>query len=122
MRHLSLAVLAGAALAIGPAHAMSAEPYQKQRGFVLTAGTHYLLLNCDGSSTEHPQAVQACAALTTVGGDPALLPRAEVFCTMQHDPVSVSATGVWDGDLVRFEKTYGNACEMRAATGPVFAF
>lgn len=82
---------------------------------------HALLL-CDQPGGTHPDAVRACAALAGVRGDPARLrPRTGVACTLQYDPITVTANGVWNDRFIQFEHTYGNACSLRAATGPVFA-
>lgn len=83
----------------------------------------HALLACDPPRGTHPDAAGACAALIPVRGNPAALtPLPDVVCTMQYDPVTVTAAGTWDGRFIRFERTYGNACSLYAATGPVFAF
>jgi hypothetical protein len=41
---------------------------------------------------------------------------------LQYDPVTASATGIWGDRFIRFQRTFGNACTLRAETGPVFAF
>ncbi|MFF5115168.1 SSI family serine proteinase inhibitor [Streptosporangium sp. NPDC000509] len=88
----------------------------------LPALGHALLL-CDQPGGTHPDAVHACALLANVLGDPGKLrPRPGVACTLEYDPVTVAATGIWNGRFIRFERTYGSLCSMRAATGPLFAF
>ncbi|MGC5011156.1 SSI family serine proteinase inhibitor [Streptosporangium sp. DT93] len=83
--------------------------------------TGHALLLCDRPGSTHPDAVGACEALAGVRGDPARLrPLSGVACTMQYDPVTVSAMGIWNGRFIRFEQTFGSACSLRAATGPVF--
>ncbi|WP_345028569.1 SSI family serine proteinase inhibitor [Kutzneria kofuensis] len=37
-----------------------------------------------------------------------------------YDPVTVSATGVWDGVTVDYRKTFPNQCKLRLRTGSVF--
>ncbi|MFC7647984.1 SSI family serine proteinase inhibitor [Streptosporangium lutulentum] len=83
----------------------------------------YALLQCDPPRGTHSDPEWACEVLEEVGGHPAdLKPRREVACTLQYDPVTVSATGIWNGRFIRFERTYGNTCMLLAETGPVFAF
>ncbi|MFF5212446.1 SSI family serine proteinase inhibitor [Streptosporangium sp. NPDC000396] len=83
----------------------------------------YALLGCEPTRGTHPGAPDACRALLSVNGDPAALrPPPGLACTMQYDPITVTATGVWQGRLIRYERTFGNACSLRGATGPVFTF
>ncbi|GAA3409546.1 hypothetical protein GCM10018952_10660 [Streptosporangium vulgare] len=87
----------------------------------LPVAGHALLL-CDRPGGTHPDAVRACEALAEVRGDPARLrPRTGVACTLQYDPVTVTASGIWNSRFIRFERTYGSPCALRAATGGVFA-
>jgi hypothetical protein len=81
-------------------------------------------LSCTPSATgSHPAPATACAELFEAGGDfTALGTTTDRFCPMVHDPVVVTATGVWDGRRVHFERTYGNACLMGAEGTEVFAF
>ncbi|WP_440073002.1 SSI family serine proteinase inhibitor [Streptosporangium sp. OZ121] len=122
----------------GPAHVMpgpvepfpGARPPRSARALVLSLARgdkpvpvagHALLL-CDRPGGNHPDAVRACEALAEVRGDPARLrPRTGVACTLQYDPVTVTAVGIWNNRFIRFERTYGSPCALRAATGTVFA-
>lgn len=71
----------------------------------------------------HPVPDTACTELASVGGDFAALGDAgDRVCPMIHDPVVVTATGVWEGERVHFEHTYGNACVMSSEGTSVFAF
>ncbi|MFF5206502.1 SSI family serine proteinase inhibitor [Streptosporangium sp. NPDC000396] len=80
-------------------------------------------LTCDPAYGTHPRATEACAELALAQGDPALIrPLSGVACTQQYDPVTATATGLWNGRAIRFERTFGNACLMSNATGSVFAF
>ena len=124
------ATVLGATLLSIPAPALAGgdPPYlselQSTRTMVLTVDSRASLLVCSaGMVATHPRPREACKALVMVDGDVARLPaRPEILCTMQYQPVSVTATGIWDGRLVRFEHTYGNPCTLRAEGGPVFAF
>ncbi|MCC5581884.1 protease inhibitor protein [Microtetraspora sp. AC03309] len=91
------------------------------------AGTQpqrYALLSCSPPSRgTHPAPTKACPMLEKVGGDPAKLqPDPTVACPMLFEPVTVTASGMWNDVYVRFERTYGNACQLRAMTGAIFAF
>ncbi|UNS96344.1 subtilase-type protease inhibitor [Streptomyces tubbatahanensis] len=70
----------------------------------------------------HPRAAEACTALDRAGGDLDALPDATGPCTMEYDPVTVSAEGRHRGERVAWKKTFPNTCTMRSATGPVFDF
>ncbi|MFE7775865.1 subtilase-type protease inhibitor [Streptomyces sp. NPDC057445] len=76
-------------------------------------------------SGTHPAPKAACKELLAVEGEFGLLSKAPTGpCTRQWDPVTVTASGVWQGKYVNWSTTYGNACEMRAslAGGAVFSF
>ncbi|MER6498054.1 SSI family serine proteinase inhibitor [Streptomyces sp. NPDC001455] len=73
-------------------------------------------------STHHPHAVAACADLAAADGDLDALPGDPHLCTKESDPVTVEATGIWDGRRVSWRRTFPNPCEMDVATGPVFRF
>ncbi|MDG4860671.1 SSI family serine proteinase inhibitor, partial [Streptomyces sp. T-3] len=81
-----------------------------------------LLLRCPPNPTPHPKAAEACAALDAVRGNFDKLPVAPGACTLELDPVTVSASGTHRGRPLAWHKTFPNACAMAAATGPVFAF
>lgn len=83
----------------------------------------HALLRCDPPGGTHSDPEWACEVLEEVGGHLAdLVPPRGVICTLQYDPVTVSATGIWNDEFIRFERTFGNACSLWADTGPVFAF
>ncbi|THA25325.1 alkaline protease [Streptomyces sp. RKND-216] len=72
----------------------------------------------------HPAAAAACGELSAADGNFASIGTggSDRFCPMVYDPVVVTATGVYDGRRVDFERTYGNPCEMGASGTAVFAF
>lgn len=78
-------------------------------------------LRCRPAGGSHKQARDACTALAKVGGDFARLTGEGGACTMQYDPVTVTAAGRWKGKRVNYKKTYGNACSLTTTTGPVFS-
>ncbi|MEU7002139.1 SSI family serine proteinase inhibitor [Nonomuraea sp. NPDC046570] len=126
MRKLACLVAVCFAVLVGsaPARAAGAPPYQQARVLMLTVDSRVALLVCDeGQGSRHPQPVAACADLVRANGEPGRMRiRPQVMCTMQYQPITATATGVWDGRLVRFERTYGNECAMRVEGGAVFAF
>src|SRR4051794_9280607 len=79
----------------------------------------WLTCNPDGGS--HPDPAAACAAISAAKGDLSALPPGDMFCTMQYDPVTVTADGWWKGRPVHYRHTFGNGCVLRNETGPVFA-
>lgn len=81
------------------------------------------VLVCDPAAGTHPDASAACDAIATANGDFNALPsEPDAICTMIYAPATATATGLWHGRSVNFEKTYSNACLMQAETGPVFSF
>ncbi|WP_285708680.1 SSI family serine proteinase inhibitor [Microtetraspora sp. NBRC 16547] len=93
------------------------------RGEAGTKPQRFALLSCSSALGTHPAPGKACPMLEKAGGDPAnLQPDPAVACPMLFDPVTVTASGIWNDAYVRFEHTYGNACQLRAMTGAIFAF
>jgi hypothetical protein len=82
-----------------------------------TRGT---LLMCDPPQG-HARAAEACAALAAVGGALDRLPQRDAICPMIYAPVSARASGQWNGRPVEYRQEFGNACELAARTGSVFA-
>ncbi|MET8975059.1 SSI family serine proteinase inhibitor [Streptomyces sp. NPDC004539] len=79
------------------------------------------LLLCNDVPQGHARAAEACAQLREARGDIRSIPAQEVLCTLEYAPVTAEAHGQWNGRSVRYEKTFGNKCEMGAQTGAVFA-
>lgn len=78
-------------------------------------------LTCHPPGGTHRAPAEACQALDAVGGDPAALNVSpDILCPQVYEPVTVTAAGAWDGRAVSFNRTFGNACEAAAVTGPVF--
>lgn len=103
-----------------PNHELSLAVYrgESRQGEQLGTAT----LTCEPAGGDHANAKRACEQLTTTDGDFTKLPRTEQACTMIYQPVTAVATGNWGNTQISFEKTYGNSCELDAATGAVFAF
>ncbi|MFG3046424.1 subtilase-type protease inhibitor [Streptomyces sp. NPDC090023] len=117
----------------GPAAAAPASLYAPS-ALVLTTGhgdgattvtpERAVTLSCAPTATgTHPAAAAACAELRGVRGDfTALKARPDVHCTRLYDPVVVTVQGVWQGQRVAYERTFGNACAKDALDSSVFAF
>ena len=85
--------------------------------------TRSAFLNCAPVGGSHPSATEACALLNKSGLDlSALQANAAEPCTMIYAPVTVTASGIWDGKYFQFRRTFGNDCEKRSAAGALFDF
>ncbi|RCG27249.1 hypothetical protein DQ384_26390 [Sphaerisporangium album] len=84
------------------------------------ASTSVVLRCAPQQGGTHPRTAEACALLGTVGGDLRKL-KAQVgtACPAMYEPLTVTASGVWDGRMVMTSRTFGNKCEMRSTLGPV---
>jgi hypothetical protein len=81
------------------------------------------VLVCSPNRSGHPQAWLACGQLARAGGNPAFItPAWGVACTREYDPVTVTANGVWDGRLIRYQQTFANSCTLGVATGAVYRY
>lgn len=134
-RHLipvaaAAAVAVGAVLSAGPAFAAVTRPVVAKSRLVLTVtpgeksapAKRHATLTCGPAGGSHHSARKACAAIGAVNGSLDKLVPAQTMCTMQYDPVTVTATGSWRGSAVRYTHTFSNSCVLGADTGPVFAF
>jgi hypothetical protein len=93
------------------------------RGETATPSDRVVLLQCTSPGGTHPRATEACRLLEPVSGDLADLKASrDVACTKRYEPVTVSGSGMWDGQHMWFERTFGNPCEVKAYTGAVFNF
>ncbi|GAA4215043.1 SSI family serine proteinase inhibitor [Microbispora amethystogenes] len=80
-------------------------------------------LNCSPVGGSHPHPAEACARLRRAVLDPAVLKRPGTGpCTMLYSPVTVTASGIWDGKYFQLRHTFGNDCEMRSVTGALADF
>ena len=134
MPHLAGALLGGAILTLMPFTAAAADPGQPsmlrlsvttgpitEPNGGTTSSYRALILTCDPPNGYHPRAKEACAQLEASGGKIEKDPG-DVICTKEYSPRTVEAEGVWNGSEISFRRTYGNACEMGAATGILFDF
>ncbi|MDA0567204.1 subtilase-type protease inhibitor [Streptomonospora sp. S1-112] len=121
-----LALAAGLAAAAGSAPAQAAPEPRSHLDLTVERGDagarSSTTLDCHPAGGSHPSADQACAALERAGGDFDQLgqTRHQQVCTMQYDPVRLSAAGTWEGKPVEWAMTFGNPCEAKGATDGVF--
>ncbi|GAA4763883.1 MULTISPECIES: subtilase-type protease inhibitor [Streptomyces] len=90
-------------------------------GTVLRAVT----LECaPGARGSHPAPEDACGELRAQAGgfDASVALDPDRACTKQWDPVTVTATGVWEGRHVSYSHTFGNPCVKSTARGVLFSF
>ena len=130
---VALAVGAAVTVASGAAHAATTgpalllAPAQSYLKLTVSPGEHArpaqrrATLICEPAGGTHQRAREACAALAAVAGDFAALHVDVGACTMEYDPVTVTATGLWRGTPVRYRHTFSNTCVLHTETGPVFA-
>jgi hypothetical protein len=99
------------------------------RALILTSATgekaqppeRYALLSCTPPLGSRLARAGACGLLESAKGDPAnLQPSPNTYCPMMFSPITVTAIGIWDGRYVRFERTFGNSCELRSTAGSIF--
>jgi len=120
----ALATVAG--IAIAPA--ASAAPAKSTmlvltvtEGEVASTADRMATLTCNPTGGSHPMAAQVCSALTVVQGAPQMLDAdGAIMCTRIYQPVTATMFGIANGRFVDYQHTFGNACEMRAATGSLF--
>ncbi|WP_055490963.1 protease inhibitor [Streptomyces sp. TP-A0356] len=106
---------APSALVLTTGHGQSAATVTPQRAVTLTCAPT--------AAGSHPDAVDACAELRTVGGDfSALKAREGVICTRLYDPVVVTVQGVWQGKRVDYERTFANECVKNSYGTALFTF
>lgn len=120
----ALLTLTAAPAATAAGDGARAEP----RGLLLTVSGSQntwirgVVLDCPPRVTPHPQALAACSAITWARGDLDALPGDPHPCTDEYDPVTATADGTWRSHRIHWRKTFSNACELDAQTGPVFRF
>jgi hypothetical protein len=109
------ALYAPSALVLTVGHGDSAALATPERAVTLTCAP--------SASGTHPAAALACAELRAVDGDlDALAVRSDIRCTKQYDPVVVTVDGVWRGQRVSYERTFGNECVRSSYGSGVFTF
>ncbi|MFE7558484.1 SSI family serine proteinase inhibitor [Kitasatospora sp. NPDC057500] len=119
--------LAGTANAITPVPVPAADAVLRltvAHGPTPTSGTpHVVSLDCPpGGSTTHPDPFTACRLVDSVNGDLGQLNVDPGVCNQIYDPYTVTATGVYRGRHLSFQRTYGNHCVLLRTTGALFDF
>ncbi|MFI9394131.1 SSI family serine proteinase inhibitor [Streptomyces bauhiniae] len=120
---LAAALMASCLLAPGTtAHAASGDwlSLTVTRPGTTGGGSRAALLLCDPPQG-HPKAAEACAELAAADGDFSRLGDSGTLCPLIYAPVRARAHGRWNGRPIEYDRTYGNACELRAETADVFA-
>lgn len=130
--HTFLAATAAAAATLVPATATAAPPPNHEFSFVdLSVRQDHgdprlrgALLTCNPTGGTHPKADAACTSLTKANGDFGALRSEDATsaCTLEYQPVTVTAKGKWNNKPVQYTKVYSNACVLKKQTGDVFAF
>lgn len=110
--------LTAGALAILPATAASAQEgtFSLSRTDMDSGAVSTMSLTC-APPTGHPYAPQACAQLNRADGFIENIPPADGVCPLIYDPVTVRATGEWDGEVRVYEETFANSCVANLETG-----
>ena len=87
-------------------------------------GADSVVLTCDPPDGTHPNATRACADIHAARGDFSALrgDQQQTMCTMEYQPVTAIAEGMWRGDPVEWEHEFGNSCTLHTTTGSVFQF
>ncbi|MGX7828771.1 SSI family serine proteinase inhibitor [Actinokineospora sp. 24-640] len=115
-----------AVLVAGPVAIASQHPEEEHAVLALTVtGRHGGMkagtLRCGPDGGSHPNASAACEALTQVEGNLRLLnTEPNMVCTLEYDPVTATARGFWNGEMIDYREVFPNACAMKSYTGPVF--
>ncbi|MCT2582597.1 subtilase-type protease inhibitor [Actinophytocola gossypii] len=118
-------LLAAAALLSTATATAAAEPGTSSVTLVVHAKagtTDVARLQCEPAGGSHPDPDTACAELIAANGDFAELEGQQTMCTMELNPVTARANGVWDGETIDWQQEFSNPCVLIAATGSVFDF
>lgn len=85
-----------------------------------TTGTS---LECEPAGGDHPQPRSACELLAEFDGDfEAVDTKSCDACVLIYAPVTVTAEGHWQGDVVDYTETFPNKCVMIGEKGAIFDF
>lgn len=85
--------------------------------------TDRTILSCRPSGGTHPRPSLACLQLASVHGDITSLNLHPARpCVLLYAPVTVTATGTWNGDPVLYRETFDNSCLLAASKGALFRF
>ncbi|MGH3657433.1 MAG: SSI family serine proteinase inhibitor [Micromonosporaceae bacterium] len=76
-------------------------------------------LTCRPAGGNHPAPHKACGQLNAAGGDISKIPAEAGVCTAEYAPVTVVASGAWDGVERSYQREFGNRCQAVRTTGGV---
>ncbi|GAA2796099.1 SSI family serine proteinase inhibitor [Saccharopolyspora taberi] len=119
--------LAVAALVPGVAAATPAQPSTITLTVTENQQPRSVVLQCDPTGGNHPQAAAACAELHAVDGNFQALDRVRPQgksggCTKDNRQVKASAVGEWRGRQISHQYSVSNPCMLHQRTGVVFEF
>ena len=77
-------------------------------------------LGCDPVGGTHPDPRRACADLAESAG--AVEVPSDRACTLLYAPVVATVAGTWHGRPLRWQRRYGNDCELHVRTRSLFRF
>ncbi|MEV4125038.1 SSI family serine proteinase inhibitor [Nocardia sp. NPDC049707] len=120
---LAVAVAGLSATPAGADPGLSELSLSVSKGEAQSPGAEQVTLTCDPPAGSHPAASEACAALATADGAfDKLVGDPGGLCMEIYNPVTATVAGTWHGRNIQWQKTFGNSCQLRAATTPVFDF
>jgi hypothetical protein len=80
-------------------------------------------LTCPSNGSSHPDPAAACAQLTKADGYIEAIPEDPGPCTLEFNPVIVTASGTWNGQPRHYKHEFSNRCvAVRATGGVIFRF
>lgn len=129
---LTATALAAAAFVFLPAAAgyagtplSAAKPAPQSGSFELTVTDamaetlSQVTLTCPPDGGSHPRAAEACDQLNAHSGDISGIVAQNGMCTMEYEPVTVRATGSWQGHEESYSARFSNRCVAVKETGGV---
>lgn len=80
-------------------------------------------LTCGPEGGSHPDPAAACKQLSLVDGEIEAIPEDPGPCTLEFNPVVVTASGTWNGESRHYKQEFSNRCSaVRATGGVIFRF
>ncbi|MFI7614889.1 SSI family serine proteinase inhibitor [Nonomuraea terrae] len=124
LRAAGAIALCGAVL-LGSSPALAAPPPKVQVKVIYAVKggeTKSVWLHCGPTGGDHPRAQAACRLLEKAKGQPGELNlKSAAACKKELKPHAAAVVGRWNGQVLKWGKVYANGCQMRAATGALFA-
>ena len=79
-------------------------------------------LTCDPVGGTHPRAAEACEQLAAANGDIKAVPYVPRPCPPIWEPVTVTARGVWHGQVIDYTVREGGVACANVSHGVIFWF